>query len=128
MYDDFDPAQRAQGTPPHQPEHVRKWLSDILGGVNVVALHKDRIVGHISFVPDGTGRHELTIFVHQDYQKAGIGTELLAAGMGYAKQHGVSYVWLSVETWKSHALRLYNRAGFSSVNPLGATHRMSRYL
>lgn len=128
MYDDFDPSQRAQGTPPIGSDAVRGWLTDILDGVNVVAVAGDRPVGHVSFVPDGTGRHELAIFVHQDYQRAGIGTKLLAAGMGHAREQGVGYVWLSVESWKRGAQRLYRRAGFSVVNPMGTAHRMSRRL
>lgn len=128
MYDEFDSAQRAQGTPPTGADAVRDWLTDVLDGVNVIALHDDRVVGHVCFVPDGTGRHELAIFVHQEYQQAGIGPNLMAAGMGHAQDNGVTYVWLSVESWKRNAQRLYNRAGFSTVNPMGAAHRMSRYL
>lgn len=128
MYDDFDPAQRAQGTPPIGSDAIRRWLADALAGVDVVALDGERVVGHVSFVPDGTGRHELAIFVHQDYQRAGIGSALLAAGMGHASAEGVTYVWLSVEAWKRDAQRLYRRAGFSTVNPMGFAHRMSRYL
>jgi len=128
MYDCFDPSQRAQGTPPIQTTEIRDWLDDILDGVNVVALHDGEPVGHISFVPDGTGRHELAIFVHQTFQGAGIGTELMAAGLGYAKQQGVGYVWLSVESWKRDIQRFYSRAGFSVINPMGTAHRMSRRL
>lgn len=128
MYDAFDPADRAQGVPPAATADVREWLTDILDGENVVACCDDRIVGHVSFVPDGTGRHELAIFVHQDYQRAGIGSTLLGAGMGHAKRNGVTYVWLSVERSNYELVGWYTRAGFSVVNPLGITHRMSRYL
>lgn len=128
MYADFDPTQRAQGTPPIDTDEIRGWVDDLLEGVNVVAAAGDRIVGHISFVPDGTGRHELAIFVHQQFQRAGIGTNLMAAGLGYARQRGVGYVWLSVESWKRDVQRFYSKAGFSVVNPMGAAHRMSRRL
>lgn len=128
MYADFDPAQRAQGTPPLDTDAIRDWIDDLLEGVNVVALAGDRIVGHISFVPDGTGRHELAIFVHQSFQHAGIGTNLMATGLGYARDQGVGYVWLSVESWKRGIQRFYSKAGFSVVNPMGAAHRMSRRL
>ena len=128
MYATFDPTQRAQGTPPLGTEEIRQWLTDILGGVNLIAVSDGRPVGHISFVPDGTGRHELAIFVHQEFQHAGIGTELMAAGLGHAKQSGVGYVWLSVESWERDIQRFYSRAGFAVVNPMGAAHRMSRTL
>ncbi|WP_353633980.1 GNAT family N-acetyltransferase [Halobacterium sp. NMX12-1] len=128
MYDDFDPSQRAQGTPPLAEDAIRDWLDGVLDGPNVVAVADGEVVGHVMFVPDGTGRHELAVFVHQDYQRAGIGTHLLAVGLEHARREGVEYVWLSVESWKRDAQRLYQRAGFSTVNPMGAAHRMSRYL
>lgn len=128
MYDDFDSAQRAQGTPPIGTDNVREWLGTILDGVNAVAVHDGRVVGHVAFVPDGTDRHELAIFVHQNYQRAGIGTRLLGVGMGHADEQGVEYVWPTVEPWKRGAQNLYRRAGFTVVNPMGSTHRMSRYL
>lgn len=128
MYETFDPNERAQGVPPIGTEAIEDWLETLSAGVNAVAIVDDRPIGHVSFVPDGTDRHELAIFVHQDYQKAGIGSRLLAVGLGHAKAEGVEYVWLSVERNKGHLLRLYSRAGFSAVNPLGFTPRMSRYL
>ncbi|WP_154018531.1 GNAT family N-acetyltransferase [Halolamina rubra] len=128
MYDTFDPEQRAQGTPPLQRDEIRTWIEGLLDGVNVVALHDGEPVGHVSFVPDGTDRHELAIFVHQAYQRAGIGSALMATGLGYAREQGIGYVWLTVETWKRDVQRFYSRAGFSTVNPMGAAHRMSRTL
>lgn len=128
MYEAFDPAQRAQGVPPTDPEGVREWVTEILGESDVLALHDGRVVGHVSFVPDGTGRHELAIFVHQDYQQAGVGSALLAAGLGDARQHGIDYVWLSVERCKRYQQRFYNRAGFRAVKPAGVAYRMTRTL
>jgi GNAT superfamily N-acetyltransferase len=128
MYDTFDPEERAQGVPPLETTAIRDWLTDILVGTNVVAVCDDRLVGHVSFVPDGTDRHELAIFVHQDYQQAGIGTKLMAGGLGQARQAGIGYVWLSVERYKRYQQRFYSQAGFTAVNPLGMTCRMSRTL
>jgi GNAT superfamily N-acetyltransferase len=128
MYDTFDPEQRAQGTPPIGVDAIRDWLLDLLEGVNVVVTHDGRVVGHVSFVPDGTGRHELAIFVHQEYQGAGIGSRLMAAGLGHAREEGVGYVWLSVESWKRDIQRFYSKAGFSVINAMGPAHRMSRTL
>jgi ribosomal protein S18 acetylase RimI-like enzyme len=128
LYEEFDTSQRAQGVPPLGTTAIEEWLESLLEGVNVVAVVEERVVGHVTFVPDGTGRHELAIFVHQGYQGAGIGSALLAAGMGHARQQGVGYVWLSVEAGKRGIQRWYARAGFSTVNPMGTAHRMSRVL
>lgn len=128
MYIDFDPADRAQGTPPRGEDAIRDWLDDVLDGCSVLARHEDSIVGHVVFVPDGTDRHELAIFVHYDYQRAGIGTALLRTGLGYAATQGVTKVWLTVEARKRRLEKLYCDVGFTLDNPLGPTHRLSQYL
>ena len=48
MYDDFDPADRAQGIPPVNEDAIREWLDTLLaeGSLNVVAVHGDRVIGH----------------------------------------------------------------------------------
>jgi GNAT superfamily N-acetyltransferase len=129
MYVDFDPSQRAQGTPPVGEEGVREWLSEtLLSGPSVVAWHGQRAVGHVAFVPDDTGKHELAIFVHQDYQRAGIGDALVESGFGHAREQGVSQVWLTVEPWRRGIAKFYSDHGFDTVNAYGSIHRMSRYL
>lgn len=129
MYADFDPAQRAQGTPPIGEDAVREWLEGtMLEGPSVVAWHGDRAVGHVAFVPDGEGRHEFAIFVHQDHQRAGVGTELALSGFAHARERSVEHVWLTVEPWKRGIQKFYSDLGFETVNPFGPVHRMSRYL
>jgi len=124
MYDDFDPADRAQGLPPVGEDAIRTWMGGLLGiedadgtpraraGYNVLAAHDGRVVGHATLVPDGGGGHELAIFVHQDYQGAGVGTELLETLLGYGAREGVERVWLTVERWNGPAITVYERAGF----------------
>lgn len=128
MYVDFDPAQRAQGTPPIGEDAVRDWLDHVLQGPSAVAWHDDRAVGNVTFVPDGVGRHELAIFVHQDYQRAGIGGRLIRVGLRHARAEGVEQVWLTVEPGKRRALKLYSNVGFDASNPFGMVTRMSRLL
>lgn len=129
MYADFDPAQRAQGTPPVGEQRVREWLDGtLLSGPSVVAWHGERAAGHVAFVPDDTGKHELAIFVHQAYQRTGIGDALVETGFGHARENGVSQVWLTVEPWKRGIAKFYSDHGFDTVNAYGRIHRMSRYL
>ncbi|MFC7006559.1 GNAT family N-acetyltransferase [Halalkalicoccus salilacus] len=129
MYADFDPSQRAQGTPPVGEERVREWLEEtLLSGPSVVAWHDGRVVGHVAFVPDDTGKHELAIFVHQEYQRSGIGDELIETGFGHARENGVTQLWLTVEPWKRGIGKFYSDHGFDTVNAFGQVHRMSRYL
>jgi len=128
LYLDFDPAQRAQGTPPLGEDAIREWLDHVLAGPSAVAWHGERAVGHVMFVPDGTGRHELAIFVHQDYQRAGVGGRLIRVGLRHAEAEGVTGVWLTVEPWKRRAQKLYSNVGFDASNPFGMVTRMTRRL
>ncbi|SIR64941.1 GNAT family N-acetyltransferase [Natronorubrum thiooxidans] len=126
MYDQFDPTDRAQGIPPTGRSRIRNWLETIADeSANVVARHGDDVVAHATLVPDtddpssvadkGDIEWELAIFVLQDYQRAGIGTELLKHLLGHASDIGIERVWLTVERWNNPAIALYERVGFEST-------------
>jgi RimJ/RimL family protein N-acetyltransferase len=127
MYDDFDPADRAQGIPPVGEERIRDWLDHLLCDdcFNVVARHGDRVVGHATLVSDDTGAYELAIFVHQEFQGAGIGTDLLEALLGHGTEQGVDRVWLTVERWNRPAINLYKKVGFETTDAQSFEHEMS---
>ena len=115
MYDAFDPSDRAQGIPPGGEKRIREWLDAILGSdcYNVVAWCGDDAAGHATLVPDGDA-YELAIFVHQEYQRAGIGTRLIRGLLGYGQANGVRKVWLTVERWNRAAVSLYKKIGFET--------------
>ena len=118
MYDDFDPADRAQGIPPGKESRVRTWLDGILADdcYNLIAWDGDDAAGHSTLVPDGdNGVYELAIFVHQPYQQAGIGTHLIRSLLGYGASLGITKVWLSVERWNHPAVSLYEKVGFETT-------------
>ncbi|MFB6072533.1 MAG: N-acetyltransferase family protein [Halobacterium sp.] len=118
MYVDFDPADRAQGVPPVGEDRVRDWLDTLLerDGFDVVAWHSDEVAGHATLVPDDEATYELAIFVHQDYQGAGIGTRLIEALLGYGQANGAALVWLTVERWNRPAVALYEKVGFETAS------------
>ena len=117
MYDEFDPADRAQGIPPATPEAVRQWLGSLAesDAVNAIAWHEGRVAGHAMLVPDGEGNDELAIFVHQDYQGAGIGGRLIRALLGAGTKARRGRVWLTVERWNRPAIGLYRDVGFETT-------------
>jgi GNAT superfamily N-acetyltransferase len=117
MYDTFDPADRAQGLPPTGRSDIRDWLELLLGdGVNVVAWHEDRAVGHATLVADESGdAWELAIFVHQSCQDAGIGGRLIRRLLGTATEQEIERVWLTVERWNHAAITLYESVGFETA-------------
>lgn len=117
MYRAFDPADRAQGIPPSGEERIREWVGALSAdGVDVAAVHADRVVGHATLVPDGppeeSGAYELAVFVLGEYQGAGIGTELLRVLLGAGEAAGIERVWLTVEPWNAAAIRVYEKVGF----------------
>jgi ribosomal protein S18 acetylase RimI-like enzyme len=118
MYDDFDPADRAQGVPPVGEDRVRDWLDTLLeqDGFDVVAWHGDEVAGHATLVPDDESTYELAIFVHQSFQGAGIGTKVIEALLGHAQAEGAEFVWLSVERWNRPAVALYEKVGFETAS------------
>jgi len=116
MYRTFDPADRTQGIPPRSESRLVEWVETLTGeGLNVLAWHGDCVVGHAVLMPMDERRWELAIFVHSDYQKAHIGTQLLECLFGYGQQQGVERVWLSVERHNSVALSLYESLGFERL-------------
>ncbi|OYR39404.1 GNAT family N-acetyltransferase [Halorubrum sp. Ib24] len=117
MYDAFDPSDRAQGIPPGGEKRIREWLDAILGDdcYNVLAWCGDEVAGHATLVPDGDA-YELAIFVHQEYQRAGIGTHLIRGLLGYGQAEGVRKVWLTVERWNRAAVSLIKKIGFETSN------------
>lgn len=128
MYESFDSSQRAQGIPPVRTDGIESWLDSVLDGPSVLAWHGDRVVGHVMFVPDGDGGHELAIFVHQAYQGTGIGSQLIEAGLEHAAESGATYVWLLVTWGNTRARGLYEKTGFTVNDPIGSDLRMSKRL
>ncbi len=118
MYVDFDPADRAQGIPPATEPRVRDWVETLTesDGLNVIAWHDNNVAGHATLVPDVDSAYELAIFVHQDYQRAGIGSHLIRTLLGYGKQQDIEKVWLTVERWNRAAVNLYRNVGFETAD------------
>lgn len=116
MYGDFDPADRAQGIPPIKESAIEDWLDTLLSenSINVMAVDADAVVGHAILVPDNEEAYELAVFVLNDYQGAGIGTQLLEALLGHGEANGVDKVWLTVERWNEPAIALYKKLGFET--------------
>jgi len=117
MYTNFDSADRAQGLPPTREPAVRDWLDTLLAGesVNTLAWHDEFVAGHATLVPDEEAAYELAIFVHHQYQGAGIGSRLIRTLLGEGERRGVERVWLTVERWNAPAVNLYEDVGFETT-------------
>lgn len=130
MYQAFDPEDRAQGIPPTDTAQIRGWIDAVLeDGLDVVAWHDGRAVGHATLVPDEVDdSYELAIFVLQPYQGAGIGTQLVEFLLGAAQAEGIERIWLSVERWNTPAISVYEKVGFEQTNTDSFELKMSMRL
>lgn len=124
MYDDFPPEDRAQGLPPVGERQIRDWIDILADGIAVVAWHEDDAVGHATLLSCGDDTFELTIFVHHDYQLAGIGSQLIRTLLGLGQEFGVERVWLSVQRSNHVAMNLYKSVGFETTSCDGLEHEM----
>jgi|AntDeeMinimDraft_6_1070357.scaffolds.fasta_scaffold13020_2 ribosomal protein S18 acetylase RimI-like enzyme len=115
MYDDFADEDLSQGVPPRDERRRHEWIEGLLtDGVNVLARHEDSVVGHAILVPFDD-RSELAIFVHQDYQHAGVGSKLIRALLGEGEAADIDRVWLCVERSNDVAINLYRSVGFETT-------------
>ena len=128
MYNEFDKESRAQGTPPISEPRIREWVEELLeDGLSVVARHDDDLVGHAVLLPyEDTS--ELAIFVHPEYQSAGIGTELMRGLLGYGQANDIEHVWLMVSRDNRIAMRLYRSTGFETQGQGNKEFEMHRDL
>ncbi|MDS0221863.1 GNAT family N-acetyltransferase [Haloarcula sp. S1AR25-5A] len=128
MYADFGNDSRSQGVPPRTEADIRDWLPDLVeNGLNVVVWHEGDAVGHAVLVPY-QDTSELAIFVHPDYQYAGIGSRLIRVLLGYGQENDLERVWLSVSNTNHVARALYESVGFETVAKERVEMEMERAL
>lgn len=117
-YRDFDPGQRAQGLPPADEGRLADWLDGLIDeGCNFVAARDGVIAGHAAYTPTDAAEPELAVFVHQDYQGRGLGTELcrhVVATAAAADRDGLELV---VRPGNETAVGIYERLGFERDEP-----------
>jgi GNAT superfamily N-acetyltransferase len=116
MYDTHYPLGSVQGLPPPDAGKRRQWVHDmIIRGMNLVALNEDNVIGHVTLFSIQTNRVEYFIFIHQDFQRQGIGTAMTLYAIDWALQKNISTIWLCVERKNCVAISLYNKLGFKRI-------------
>ena len=120
MYDSYNPMGSVQGLPPIDQDKRHQWAQGMIGnGINLVALHEDAVIGHASLFSMPVNWAEYFIFVHQDYQRQGIGTAITLYVIDWARKEKLSTLWLSVERNNFIAIALYRKVGFKRIGSTG---------
>ncbi|MFJ9242680.1 GNAT family N-acetyltransferase [Streptomyces sp. NPDC101776] len=100
------------------PERYRAEISDPRGAfvddVVLVALSGSTAVGCLVVTAPVDGRSEIKrLWTDPAFRGRGIASDLLGAALAQAAESGASAVRLSVWTWRTGAIALYERLGFT---------------
>ncbi|WP_436931540.1 N-acetyltransferase family protein [Halosimplex halobium] len=115
MYDDFAPGEQAQGVPPRHRPRLEDWIDDCLDdGCNFVVEGDEGPVGHALYTPTDAAEPEFAVFVHQDYQDRGIGTEVSKHVVATAAVADRDALVLVVEPDNRAARHVYDELGFET--------------
>lgn len=101
---------------PFDRKKIGTWITDLPNTIMLVALSEDKIIGHLmidklsSPIVRTTG--ELHIFLHQDFQSAGLGTAMIRESLSLARAKGLHRIGLSVVADNHLAIGLYEKLGF----------------
>ena len=116
MYDTYSPLGSVQGLPPLDREKRHQWVQDLIGrGTNLLALHEDTVIGQASLFSMPANWAEYFIFIHQDFQRQGIGTAITFYVIDWARQENLSTIWVAVERNNYMAIALCRSAGFRRI-------------
>jgi RimJ/RimL family protein N-acetyltransferase len=125
MYDTYSPLGSVQGLPPLDEEKRHQWLQDMISrSTNLLALYKDNVIGQASLFSMPVNWAEYFIFIHQDFQRQGIGTAITLYVIDWAKQESLSAIWLAVETKNYVAIALYHKVGFRRIGSSNGSWEM----
>lgn len=99
-------------------------VAEIQGGIRIGAAWVRKLL--VGAFPMNKPLPELTIGVHPDYQRLGIGKRLLEALYVLLSERGIPKICLGVEEHNSNAIRLYEQQGWSTYDSLGPYLVMSK--
>lgn len=117
FYAGLSPETLRWSLPPYDRQRIERWASDLENSIILLALLKDRIVGHLQVFRQAwnerlKGNGELIIYLHQDFQGVGLGTAMMREAIDIARQKGLHRLVLSVIADNHNAIKLYEKVGF----------------
>ncbi len=116
MYDTYQPLGSVQGLPPLDMRKRHQWVQEMISnGINFLALYRETVIGHASLFSMPANWAEYFIFIHQDFQRQGIGTVVSLYVIEWARRENLSTIWLTVERRNYIAISLYRKVGFIRI-------------
>ncbi len=115
MYETIESS--TMGLPPVTRRQLVDWLDTLRErGWNLIAREGEQIVGHVSVSPAEEVTPEFVLFVHDDYQGRGIGTELVKQVIAYATTKEHEELRLTVSSRNRKAISVYTNVGFETTS------------
>jgi ribosomal protein S18 acetylase RimI-like enzyme len=111
MYNSYTSLGGTLGLPPPDPVRRKKWLDDLREGINLVAYVDGELVGHLVLLATGDAL-ELVAYVHQDFRRLGVATNLAKAAIAEARTAGYTKIWLLVAKDNIAARQGLEKLGF----------------
>lgn len=116
MYASLSPEAIKWGLPPYDRARIERWTSNPTNTINLIARLEKTVVGHLQMYPLPFSRRkgvaELFIYVHQDFQNAGLGTMMMKKAIELAKERGLHRLGLTVVAENHRAIKVYEKVGF----------------
>lgn len=113
MYNDLDLSSQAMGIPPNDYDRLRNWLQSLIAdGWQKIAFDGDQIIGHVGVGPATDTEAEFILFVLDEYQNRGIGTELLKHAIAIAARSSYNALTINVMKENERAITVYKNIGF----------------
>jgi len=116
MYTSISSEAVKWGLPPYDRARIERWTSDLTNNMVLLARSEERVVGHLQMFrfpfERRKGVAELFIYIHQEFQNAGLGTVMMRKAIDLAKERGFHRLGLTVVADNKRAIKLYEKVGF----------------
>jgi putative acetyltransferase len=105
-------AQERDGIAAEPPVDVQRRAAVFDLDATIVAEAVDSVIGGIWIIGPFFGAGEIAMLVARDWRGKGVGSALLAAAIGRAREQGLHKLSLSVFPHNAAAISLYRKFGF----------------
>ena len=105
-------AEERDGIAAEPPIDVQHRAASFDLDATIVAEAANNVIGAISIIGPFFGSAEIAMFVARDWRGKGVGSALVAASIGWAREHDLHKLSLSVFPHNTAAISLYRKFGF----------------